>query len=236
MLDTLDIMFVVHPEIVLGSLRRSMLLFQIFEVGACPFHFYAGLLEQLIIERSSPLFPSGVRFRGRQEDGLSIVMKESRPRLLQRCCTRLRIKHNDVLGLSGVCSLHFLFGQKSTHWLVLCARTAIFNCRKRSWRGVKHALGVCGRLCFVENVFGWGERPYLGMSAGNGVWERRGTYLHDSPVRAAGHDHTLLFFKCYAPYCVRRSCQFSDQLPSLQIPDFNSAIASSAYYPRVIEL
>lgn len=153
-----------------GSLRRSMLLFHIFEVvGSCPFHFYAGLLEQLMIERSSPPFPSGIRFRGRQEDGLSIVMKESRPRLLQWRCTRMRIKHIDVLSLSGVCSLHFLFGittQKSTHWLVLRPCTAIFNCRKRSWRGVEHALGVCGRLCFVENVFGWGERPYLGLSAG----------------------------------------------------------------------
>jgi hypothetical protein len=65
---------VVHPEIVLGSLGRSMLLFHIFEVmGSCPFHFYAGLLEQLMIERSSPLFPSGVNF----EEGMKMDSQSS---------------------------------------------------------------------------------------------------------------------------------------------------------------
>jgi hypothetical protein len=137
--------------------------------GILSLPFLCWILEQLMIERSSPPFSSGVRFRGRQENGLSIVMKESRARLLQWRCTRLRIKHIDVLGLSGVCSVNFLFGvttQNSTHWLVLCPCTAILNCRKRSWRGDEHALSVCGRVCFVENVFRWGERPYLDLSVG----------------------------------------------------------------------
>jgi len=64
----------------------------------------------------------------------------------------------------------------------------------------------------------------------------RGAYLHDCAVRAAGHYHALLFLECYSPYGVRWSREFSDQLPGLQIPDFDSSVASSTYYPRIVEL
>jgi hypothetical protein len=152
MLGTLDIMFSRSSGDCAGFVGKVYATFSNIRGGCLSLPFLCWIARTAHDRAKQPLFPSGVRFRGRQEDDLSIIMKESWPRLLQRRCTRLRIKHNDVLGLSGVCSLHFLFGittQKSTHWLVLCPCTAIFNCRKRSWRGVKHALGVCRRLCFV---------------------------------------------------------------------------------------
>jgi hypothetical protein len=167
MLGTLDIMFSRSSGDCAGFVGKVYATFSNIRGGCLSLPFLCWIARTAHDRAKQPPLPLRCSISRRQEDGPSIVVKESRPLLLQWRCTRLRIKHNDVLGLSGVCSLHFLFGQESTHWLVLCACTAIFNCRKRSWRGVKHALGVCRRLCFVENVFGWGERPYLGLLAGN---------------------------------------------------------------------
>jgi hypothetical protein len=66
-------------------------------------------------------------------------------------------------------------------------------------------------LGFVEDVFGWGEGPYLGFCIrGEELGGGGETYLHDGAVGAAGHYYALLFFECYSPYGVRWGCEFSD--------------------------
>jgi len=117
------------------------------------------LLFRRVLSSPFPSQPSKARYTPGKG---SIVMEERRARLLQRRGTRLRIQHIDVLALLRVRDLHALAAaEEAAHRLVLRACAAVLDGGEGSRRGVEHALGVGEGLCFVEDVFGWGEGPDL---------------------------------------------------------------------------
>jgi len=67
------------------------------------------------------------------------------------------------------------------------------------------------------------------------VWEA-GTNLHDGPVTSTGHDHTLLLFECDPPDSIGGCSQFSNQLPSFEIPNFHSPITTSTHNSGIVKL
>jgi len=135
-------------------------------------------------------------------------MKERRARLLQRRSAGLRVQHIDVLALLRERNL-LGAAEQPAHRLVLRAGAAVLDGGEGARRGGEHALGVCGGLGFVEDVFGWGEGPYLVYVRREELGGEGETYLHDGAVGAAGHYYTLLFFECDPPYGVRWGCEFS---------------------------
>ncbi len=62
------------------------------------------------------------------------------------------------------------------------------------------------------------------------------TYLHDRLVVSQCHSAAFLILKSYAPDRLALGDKLSDQVAGLQVPDFNTAVAATTDYSRVVEL
>lgn len=63
-----------------------------------------------------------------------------------------------------------------------------------------------------------------------------GAYLHDGPAILQRHRDALLILKRNPPHSLALRDKLANQLASLEIPDLDSPVATSADNPRVVKL